>query len=110
MLAIVTIAVIHLALVSTGPSTKPGFCSSTSLNQTDKARKVFHRFHNDFRRMIALGFLRFARTSNDKKRNLGPAKNMYEVSWDCDLEKKAQEEISSCILPRDSNLTENTLR
>ncbi|PIO67563.1 hypothetical protein TELCIR_10677 [Teladorsagia circumcincta] len=31
-------------------------------------------------------------------------------SWDCDLEKKAQEEISSCILSRHSNLSLNTLR
>ncbi|PIO61204.1 hypothetical protein TELCIR_17280 [Teladorsagia circumcincta] len=35
---------------------------------------------------------------------------MYKVNWDCDLEQKAQDEISSCALPLESNLTENTLR
>ncbi|PIO53902.1 hypothetical protein TELCIR_24747 [Teladorsagia circumcincta] len=27
---------------------------------------------------------------------LGPAKNMYKLNWDCDLEKKAQYQVSSC--------------
>ncbi|PIO57429.1 SCP-like protein [Teladorsagia circumcincta] len=107
MLAGVSIVIITLVLATS--HTEAGFCSSPSLTQTEKAREAFLGFHNDFRRSVALGLLKFAKTPN-KKNTLGPAKNMYEVNWDCDLEKKAQDEISSCALPLESNLTENTLR
>ncbi|EPB69259.1 hypothetical protein ANCCEY_11653 [Ancylostoma ceylanicum] len=29
---------------------------------------------------------------------IGPAKNMYALSWDCELERKAQQSVASCSL------------
>ncbi|KAK6027670.1 SCP-like protein, partial [Ostertagia ostertagi] len=67
---------------------------SKDLSQTDKTRKIFLDFHNDVRRNISTGI---QPNRPVYSRFLGPAKNMYKLKWDCDLEKKAQYQVSSCI-------------
>ncbi|VDP41313.1 unnamed protein product [Heligmosomoides polygyrus] len=64
-------------------------CDGT-LEQNDTTREVFLRFHNDVRKFIALGIY------PNKVGVLGPAKNMYQLKWSCDLEEEAHESIYSC--------------
>ncbi|KAK6024142.1 SCP-like protein [Ostertagia ostertagi] len=72
---------------------KADYGCSEDLTQTDKTRKIFLDFHNDVRRNISTGI---QPNRPVYSRFLGPAKNMYKLKWDCDLEKKAQYQVSSC--------------
>ncbi|KIH65027.1 SCP-like protein [Ancylostoma duodenale] len=57
---------------------------------TDQLRDLYLNFHNDARRRVAQG------KEPNKVGTLNPAKNMYKLSWNCDMEKKAQDHIRSC--------------
>ncbi|CAJ0609177.1 unnamed protein product [Cylicocyclus nassatus] len=57
---------------------------------TDAARLLFLNAHNDARLSVAQGL------EPNKCGFLGPAKNMYKLEWDCDLEKQAQNAILLC--------------
>ncbi|EYC31206.1 hypothetical protein Y032_0004g2023 [Ancylostoma ceylanicum] len=57
---------------------------------TDQLRDLYLNFHNDARRRVAKG------KEPNKNGYLNPAKNMYKLSWNCDMEKKAQDHIRSC--------------
>ncbi|VDK57734.1 unnamed protein product [Cylicostephanus goldi] len=57
---------------------------------TDAARLLFLNAHNEARLSVAKGL------EPNKCGFLGPAKNMYKLEWDCDLEKQAQNAIALC--------------
>ncbi|RCN33406.1 SCP-like protein [Ancylostoma caninum] len=57
---------------------------------TDEMRKKILDFHNQARVRLAKG------QERNKTGRLPPAKNMYEVSWCCGLEKKAEAAIAVC--------------
>ncbi|EYC11678.1 hypothetical protein Y032_0050g2040 [Ancylostoma ceylanicum] len=56
----------------------------------DNLRHAFLDFHNNARRRVAQGIERI------KQKRLGPAKNMYELAWNCEMELKAQDQIKNC--------------
>ncbi|RCN48249.1 SCP-like protein [Ancylostoma caninum] len=67
----------------------PAFsCSNPGLS--DELRDLFLSYHNDARRRVALGI------EPNKVGTLNPAKNMYKLEWDCDMEQQAQNAITSC--------------
>nr|4G2U_A Chain A, Ancylostoma-secreted protein-like protein [Ostertagia ostertagi]4G2U_B Chain B, Ancylostoma-secreted protein-like protein [Ostertagia ostertagi] len=87
-----------------------GFCCPADLNQTDEARKIFLDFHNQVRRDIAGASPLLNLTGAVQMRNvLGPAKNMYRMDWDCNLEAKAKAMIWPCTtpLPIDTSIPQN---
>ncbi|KIH44421.1 SCP-like protein [Ancylostoma duodenale] len=53
-------------------------------------RDLFLNFHNDARRKVAKG------QQPNKQGNLNPAKNMNKLSWNCEMEKRAQDHIKTC--------------
>ncbi|KAK6744005.1 hypothetical protein RB195_010981 [Necator americanus] len=63
-------------------------CSSDKMS--DNTRQVFLNYHNEARLRVAKGI------EPNKKGFLNPAKNMYKLEWDCNMEKQAQEAIASC--------------
>ncbi|KAK6038996.1 hypothetical protein COOONC_23499, partial [Cooperia oncophora] len=73
------------------------YCPSSNLEQTDSARKVFLEYHNAVRREVSLGNRMYFLTGRYRRAYLGPAENMYQLTWNCSLEQKAQDQISSCI-------------
>ncbi|CAJ0591347.1 unnamed protein product [Cylicocyclus nassatus] len=79
--------VLFIALAATNAYKKP-HCSDGKM--TDKIRDLFLSFHNDARRRVAQG------KEPNKVGKLHPAKNMYELEWDCKMEQQAQKAISSC--------------
>ncbi|EPB79278.1 SCP-like protein [Ancylostoma ceylanicum] len=52
----------------------------------DNIRKLFLDFHNEKRIQLAKG----------EVKGFKPAKNMYKLSWSCELEYKAQQHIKDC--------------
>ncbi|KAL6725221.1 hypothetical protein Aduo_007288 [Ancylostoma duodenale] len=63
-------------------------CKNTLI--ADEWRKVVLNFHNERRRKVASG------EERDKAGTIGPAKNMNELAWDCDLEDQATEAAKEC--------------
>ncbi|EYC31209.1 hypothetical protein Y032_0004g2026 [Ancylostoma ceylanicum] len=57
---------------------------------SDDIRDLFLNFHNDARRRVAKG------EEPNKQGKLNPAKNMHKLSWNCEMEKRAQEHIKTC--------------
>ncbi|RCN36442.1 SCP-like protein [Ancylostoma caninum] len=57
---------------------------------SDDIRDLFLNFHNDARRRVAKG------QEPNKQGKLNPAKNMHKLSWNCEMEKKAQDHIKTC--------------
>ncbi|KAK6060783.1 SCP-like protein [Cooperia oncophora] len=81
-----------------------GFDCPRSLSQSDDRRRLFLDFHNELRRKIALG-----RQPNNRG-FLGPARNMYELTWSCSLEQIAADQISSCTLSPRSDFAQNNIK
>ncbi|CAJ0591346.1 unnamed protein product [Cylicocyclus nassatus] len=79
--------VFFIALAAVNAYKKP-HCSNGKM--TDKIRDLFLSFHNNARRRVAQG------KEPNKVGKLHPAKNMYELEWDCKMEQQAQKAISSC--------------
>ncbi|RCN49709.1 SCP-like protein [Ancylostoma caninum] len=67
-------------------------CDTKALSEDQ--RKLLLEGHNEIRRKIAFGELE----NKEGLPPLGPAKNMYALDWDCDLEKKAEESLAQCTL------------
>ncbi|EPB79277.1 SCP-like protein [Ancylostoma ceylanicum] len=78
--------VIALLAVTIAACTAQTFGCGSDLKIDGKLRKQFLDYHNQKRRDIARG----------AESNFNRAKNMYKLSWSCDLEKKAQRHIQSC--------------
>ncbi|XGW33059.1 hypothetical protein V3C99_017511 [Haemonchus contortus] len=57
---------------------------------TNSMRSLFLNFHNDARLRVAKG------VEPNRYGYLHPAKNMYKLQWDCNLEQKAQNLIAGC--------------
>ncbi|KIH61786.1 SCP-like protein [Ancylostoma duodenale] len=57
---------------------------------TDNVRETLLTAHNELRRTVAEG------NQPNHQRTLPPAKNMYELQYDCDMEKEVKEEIEKC--------------
>ncbi|KAJ1362894.1 hypothetical protein KIN20_022612 [Parelaphostrongylus tenuis] len=57
---------------------------------TDEMRNTYLKYHNDARSRLAKG------QESDMGRKLGPAKNIYKLSWSCELEKIAKELAKGC--------------
>ncbi|KAJ1354123.1 hypothetical protein KIN20_010948 [Parelaphostrongylus tenuis] len=53
-------------------------------------RNLYLKYHNDARSRLAKG------KERDLNRRLGPAKNIYKLSWSCELEKIAKELAQGC--------------
>ncbi|EYB91860.1 hypothetical protein Y032_0201g1745 [Ancylostoma ceylanicum] len=87
-----------IALIGTlallGHFAKAEFSCSSDLTLTDGQRRLFLDGHNDLRRNVAHG--RYE--NREGYPVIGPAKNMYALSWDCELERKAQQSVASCSL------------
>ncbi|VDM75877.1 unnamed protein product, partial [Strongylus vulgaris] len=79
-------------------------CSNSGI--TDAARLLFLNAHNEARLSVAQGL------EPNKCGLLGPAKNMYKLQWDCDLEQQAQSYISNCpsALGSFSGYSQNLIR
>ncbi|RCN49706.1 SCP-like protein [Ancylostoma caninum] len=67
-------------------------CASYTLSSAQ--RELLLEGHNEIRRNIAFG----RQENKEGLPPLGPAKNMYALDWDCDLEKKAEESLANCRL------------
>ncbi|WKY09915.1 hypothetical protein Q1695_002344 [Nippostrongylus brasiliensis] len=76
-------------LVAAGQSK---FNCPSDLGQGDDTRAEFLKRHNNIRQNIALGML----AVNYFSYFLGPAKNMYQLEWSCDLERIAKATINQC--------------
>ncbi|KHJ92248.1 SCP-like protein [Oesophagostomum dentatum] len=63
-------------------------CSNTEISDT--ARLLFLNAHNEARLNVAKGL------EPNKCGLLSPAKNMYKLQWDCNLEQQAQDYIANC--------------
>ncbi|KAJ1366138.1 hypothetical protein KIN20_026735, partial [Parelaphostrongylus tenuis] len=59
-------------------------------DNTDEMRNLYLKYHNDARSRLAKG------KEHDLNRQLGPAKNIYKLSWSCELEKIAKELAQGC--------------
>uniref|UniRef100_A0A0K0DFD7 SCP domain-containing protein n=1 Tax=Angiostrongylus cantonensis TaxID=6313 RepID=A0A0K0DFD7_ANGCA len=59
-------------------------------DNTDEMRNIYLKYHNNARSRLAKG------KENDLSRRLGPAKNIYKLSWSCELEKIAKELAQGC--------------
>ncbi|KAJ1357357.1 hypothetical protein KIN20_015491 [Parelaphostrongylus tenuis] len=59
-------------------------------DNTDEMRELYLKYHNDARSRLAKG------KERDLNRQLGPAKNIYKLSWSCELEKIAKELAQGC--------------
>ncbi|KIH51215.1 SCP-like protein, partial [Ancylostoma duodenale] len=81
------IAVYALGLLTFSDAASYGCQNSES---SDAIRDLFLKFHNDARRRVAKG------EQPSKQEMLNPAKNMEKLSWNCDMEKKAQDHIQTC--------------
>ncbi|EYC27293.1 hypothetical protein Y032_0009g633 [Ancylostoma ceylanicum] len=68
----------------------------------DFMRDVFVGYHLVLRRRIAKG----GQQPNNQG-FLGPAKNMYDLKWDCDFEKQAHEAIDQCNTSPRANVSQN---
>ncbi|KIH52234.1 SCP-like protein [Ancylostoma duodenale] len=68
------------------------YCASYTLSNAQ--RELLLEGHNEVRRNIAFG----RQENKDGLPPLGPAKNMYALDWDCELEKKAEESLAKCTL------------
>ncbi|RCN33851.1 SCP-like protein [Ancylostoma caninum] len=95
--------VVSVAIAVCSGYADEGFGCPTNLNLTDEVRKTFLDTHNDLRRNVAHG----------KQENLigflAPAKNMYALKWDCDLEEQAQNSLSKCTLTEDVKAGRNNI-
>ncbi|CAJ0602898.1 unnamed protein product [Cylicocyclus nassatus] len=58
---------------------------------TNDMRDLILSYHNNARRRVAQG------KEPNKVGKLHPAKNMYELEWDCKMEQQAQDAISTCF-------------
>ncbi|KAL6740952.1 hypothetical protein Aduo_014255 [Ancylostoma duodenale] len=67
-------------------------CASYTLSNAQ--RELLLEGHNEVRRNIAFG----RQENKDGLPPLGPAKNMYALDWDCELEKKVEESLAKCTL------------
>ncbi|KAJ1360486.1 hypothetical protein KIN20_019475 [Parelaphostrongylus tenuis] len=59
-------------------------------DNTDEMRNLYLKYHNDARSRLAKG------KERGLNRRLGPAKNIYKLSWSCELEKIAKELAQGC--------------
>ncbi|RCN52101.1 SCP-like protein [Ancylostoma caninum] len=82
-----TLALFYLNFISE-------FSCPSDLTMSDGQRSIFLDGHNDLRRKVAFG--RYE--NREGYPAIGPAKNMYALSWDCELERKAQQSVASCSL------------
>ncbi|CAJ0592091.1 unnamed protein product [Cylicocyclus nassatus] len=79
-------------------------CSNTGM--TDAIRDQILNYHNAARLRVAKGI------EPNNVGNLNPAKNMYKLEWDCNMEQQAQAAISSCPgnLASWSNMAQNLVK
>ncbi|KIH52945.1 SCP-like protein, partial [Ancylostoma duodenale] len=68
----------------------------------DFMRDVFVGYHRVLRRRIAKG----GQQPNNQG-FLGPAKNIYDLKWDCDFEKQAHEAIEQCNTNPRASVSQN---
>ncbi|KHJ85241.1 SCP-like protein [Oesophagostomum dentatum] len=64
-------------------------CSNNGI--TDADRKLFLDYHNEARLRVAKGI------EPNKVGYMNPAKNMYKLQWDCEMEQQAQDSIADCM-------------
>ncbi|KAJ1361889.1 hypothetical protein KIN20_021258, partial [Parelaphostrongylus tenuis] len=53
-------------------------------------RNTYLKYHNDARSRLAKG------EESDMSRKLGPARNMYKLSWNCEFEEIARISVKGC--------------
>ncbi|CAJ0592111.1 unnamed protein product [Cylicocyclus nassatus] len=87
-----------------GPDAQAYSCSNTGL--TDAIRDQILNYHNAARLRVTKGI---------EPNNVGllnPAKNMYRLEWDCNMEQQAQAAIASCPgnLGTWSNMAQNLVK
>ncbi|RCN33409.1 SCP-like protein [Ancylostoma caninum] len=82
-----TLAALLLLIYNAAAASKPFGCDGKI---SDEMRKKILDFHNQARVKLANG------KEQNKTGRLPPAKNMYKLLWDCELEKKAQVAIANC--------------
>ncbi|RCN37974.1 SCP-like protein [Ancylostoma caninum] len=82
-----TLAALLLLIYNAAAASKPFGCDGKI---SDEMRKKILDFHNNARVKLANG------KEQNKTGRLPPAKNMYKLLWDCELEKKAQVAIANC--------------
>ncbi|CAJ0592112.1 unnamed protein product [Cylicocyclus nassatus] len=77
------------------------YCSNNGM--TDAIRDQILNYHNAARLRVARG------VEPNNVGYLNPAKNMYRLDWDCDMERQAQAAIASCpsTLETWSNMAQN---
>ncbi|KIH65028.1 SCP-like protein [Ancylostoma duodenale] len=76
-----------LGILVVSEAASPG-CANSEI--TEEIRNLFLKFHNDARRRVAKG------VEPNKQGKLNPAKNMNKLSWNCEMEKRAQDHIKTC--------------
>ncbi|EYB83828.1 hypothetical protein Y032_0328g2633 [Ancylostoma ceylanicum] len=82
------VLVLTVAFCDASPVKASFGCSNSGI--TDSDRQAFLDFHNNARRRVAQG------VEDNKSGKLNPAKNMYKLDWDCEMEQKLQDAIQSC--------------
>ncbi|KAL6743738.1 hypothetical protein Aduo_016745 [Ancylostoma duodenale] len=79
--------IVQLGILVVSEAAPPG-CANSEI--TEEIRNLFLKFHNDARRRVAKG------VEPNKQGKLNPAKNMNKLSWNCEMEKRAQDHIKTC--------------
>ncbi|ETN82914.1 SCP-like protein [Necator americanus] len=84
------LAVLVVLFISSAYALESQFGCSGEMG--DDKRAIFLEAHNELRRRVALG------KEENKFGYLGPARNMYQLNWDCTLEDDAANSIADCRL------------